>query len=223
MMEGLFVFAPNNLMRLLEGLGITLYIAIISILIALIGGGVMGLIMAFGAWWARLICRFYLECIRIIPILAWLFIVYFGLSSFLGIHMSGQVASIVVFSLWGIAEMGDLVRGALSSVSTHQIQSAKALGLNGLFIAIFIIFPQAIPRLLPASINLFTRIIKTTSLVALIGVVDLLKVGQQIIELNILSIPQASFWVYGVIFIIYFLLCYPLSVLSAKLELKYHD
>lgn len=220
-MEGFFIFEIDTIKRLLEGIFITLYISVISILFSIFCGLAMGFTMAFGSSWIRFICRFYLESIRIIPILAWLFIVYFGFSTFSGLHINGQIASIIVFSLWGTAEMGDLTRGALTSIPKHQSQSAKALGLNDLLIAVFVIFPQAIVRLLPASINLFTRIIKTTSLVALIGVVDLLKVGQQIIEVNILRIPDASFWVYGTIFAIYFFLCYPLSVLSAKLELKY--
>ncbi|PAF44036.1 amino acid ABC transporter permease [Helicobacter sp. 11S02596-1] len=221
-MEGGFIFELANLKRLFAGVSITLYISVVSIFFSIFGGLLMGLAMAFGPAWVGFICRFYLESIRIIPILAWLFIVYFGFSTLFSLHIRGEIASIIVFSLWGVAEMGDLTRGALTSIPKHQHQSAKALGLNDFLIAVFVIFPQAIARLLPASINLFTRIIKTTSLVALIGVIDLLKVGQQIIEVNILKVPDASFWVYGAIFAIYFFLCYPLSVLSAKLESKYH-
>ncbi|MDO7253112.1 amino acid ABC transporter permease [Helicobacter sp. faydin-H76] len=220
MMNMMFLFEPNTILRFAHGIFITLYVSIISIIIAILGGIVMGIIMASKSTLATFLCRLYLESIRIIPILAWLFIVYFGLSTLSGVHINALTASILVFGLWGIAEMGDLTRGALTSIALHQTQSAKAIGLNRIQIAVFVIFPQAFLRLLPSSINLFTRMIKTTSLLALIGVIDLLKVGQQIIEANILKIPDASFWVYGAIFIIYFFLCYPLSILSKKLEAK---
>jgi polar amino acid transport system permease protein len=65
--------------------------------------------------------------------------------------------------------------------------------------------------------------IKTTSLVVLIGVVEVLKVGQQIIEVSILKNPTASFWVYGCIFFLYFIICYPVSLFSKKLETKWQQ
>ncbi|PAF53611.1 amino acid ABC transporter permease [Helicobacter sp. 13S00482-2] len=216
----MFLFEPTTILRFSHGIFITLYVSVISIIIAILGGTLMGIMMTSKSILINFLCRFYLESIRIIPILAWLFIVYFGFSTFFGIHINALMASILVFGLWGIAEMGDLTRGALTSIASVQTQSAKAIGLNKIQIAIFVIFPQAFLRLLPSSINLFTRMIKTTSLLALIGVIDLLKVGQQIIEANILKIPDASFWVYGAIFAIYFFLCYPLSILSKKLEAK---
>ena len=63
--------------------------------------------------------------------------------------------------------------------------------------------------------------IKTTSLVVLIGVVEVVKIGQQIIETSILKAPTASFWVYGFIFFLYFIICYPLSKISKILEQKW--
>ena len=69
-------------------------------------------------------------------------------------------------------------------------------------------------RVLPGVVNLLTRMIKTTALAALIGVVDVVKVAQQVIELH----PWASYWIYGILFMLYFLLCYPLSLLAARLE-----
>ena len=106
----------------------------------------------------RGVCRLYLESMRIIPILAWLFIIYFGLSNI--INLSGVEACILAFSLWGVAEMGDLVRGAITSLPKHQEQSARALGLKEWQVQVFIIFPQSFKRLLPNLVNLFTRMIK---------------------------------------------------------------
>ncbi len=211
----------DNLKRLLEGFETTLLIALSSAVISIIVGILLGSLMAFGSKIVVLACRVYLESIRIIPLLAWLFIVYFGLASWFDLHISAVLASVIVFSLWGGAEMMDLTRGVLTSVSKHQVESALALGLDSKKVIFNIIFPQSFLSLLPSSLNLFTRMIKTTALVSLIGAIDLLKVGQQIIELNLLRMPNASFVVYGVILMFYFSLCYSLSLYSSHLEKKF--
>jgi len=197
-------------------------IAFISIIIGSILGMVLGVIWTSRLKCINLICRIYLEAFRIIPILVWLFIMYFGAATTLNINLSGEAASVIVFSLWGTAEMGDIVRGALKSLPTHQVESGKALGLSFWQLYRYVLIPQAVRRMLPGAINLATRMVKTTSLVVLIGVIDVVKVGQQIIERSRLEVPTASFWVYGFIFILYFIICYPLSVLSKKLENKWN-
>ena len=73
--------------------------------------------------------RVYLEFVRIMPQMVLLFIVYFGTTRAFGWNMSGETASVIVFVIWGAAEMGDLVRGALTSIPRHQSESAAALGL----------------------------------------------------------------------------------------------
>jgi polar amino acid transport system permease protein len=82
--------------------------------------------------------------------------------------MEAELAAIIVFVFWGTAEMGDLVRSALISIPKHQYESAKALGLSRAQTYRYIILPQTLRRLLPLSINLITRMIKTTSLVMMI-------------------------------------------------------
>ena len=167
----------------------------------------------------RGVCRLYLEFVRIVPILALLYVFYFGLPQALDININNLLVGILVFSLWGSAEMADLVRGAFSSISTHQRESALSLGLGWIQTQVFVILPQATARLLPGSINLFTRIIKTTSLLLFIGVGDVFFVARQIIEANH-AIPSAPFVIYGLLLVLYFALCYPLSYLAKRLESK---
>ena len=81
-----------------------------------------------------------------------------------------------------------------------------------------VILPQTLRRLAPSAVNLITRMVKTTSLVVLIGVVEVLKVGQQIIDANRFNYPTASLWIYGLIFALYFLICWPISLLSRHME-----
>ena len=114
--------------------------------------------------------------------------------------------------------MGDLVRGAIISIPKHQYESGEALGLSKRQIFIYIIIPQTIKRLVPLSINLITRMIKTTSLVLMIGVVEVIKVAQQIIEANRTSSPNAAFGVYLAVFLMYFIACTPISMLARYLE-----
>ncbi len=212
-----------NLQRLLGGLLITARIAFLAIFIGSLLGIALGLISTAKSRIIRLLCRLYLECFRIIPILVWLFIVYFGVPGLFNVHLEGELVAVLVFSLWGAAEMSDIVRGALESLPKHQMESGKALGLSFWGLYRYVLIPQAIRRLLPGAMNLATRMIKTTSLVVLIGVIDVVKVGQQIIERSLLKEPTASFWVYGLIFVLYFIICYPLSKLSKKLETKWES
>ena len=217
------LFEGKNFIRLLQGLGVTLEISLISVMISVVLGLVMGMFMRVKTKVVRLICRLYLNTVRIVPQLVLLFLAYFGLSKSFGINLSGEVASILVFSFWGIAEMGDLVRGALDSIPKHQYETALAIGLNQRQIYQYIIIPQTIRRLLPQTINLVTRIIKTTSLTVLIGVVEVVKVGQQIIKASRLTVPTAALWIYGVIFLLYFLICYPISLAATKLEKHWEE
>lgn len=215
------LFTSQNIGRLLEGLLVTVRIALIAILISACTGIAFGLLMTMKSKLIRVLCRLYLEAFRIIPVLVWLFIGYFGITSAFNIHLEGEFIVIIVFIFWGTAEMGDIVRGALESLPRHQSDSGKALGLSFRQLYRYVLIPQAVRRMLPATINLATRMVKTTSLAVLIGVVEILKIGQQIIENARFTVPTASFWIYGLIFILYFIMCYPLSRLAKKLEAKW--
>ena len=183
-------------------------------LLSLAGGVLLGVLMTLPNRFLRFICRAYLEFIRFMPVLVLLYICYFGFAAWFGWHWQAYSVCILVFSLWGVAEMGDLVRGALVSIDPHQRETALAVGLSPAQVFRYVLLPQSVRRVLPGVVNLLTRMIKTTALAALIGVVDVVKVAQQVIELH----PWASYWIYGILFMLYFLLCYPLSLLAARLE-----
>ncbi|WP_418184724.1 amino acid ABC transporter permease [Aliarcobacter vitoriensis] len=216
------IFQGNNLLRILEGTLNTMYIAFISIFLSLIFGVIFGIIYTSKNKIIRFFCRFYLEIFRIIPILVLLFLFYFVVPSLFDIDISGEFVAIYVFVLWGIAEIGDITRGAMESIPKHNSDVALALGFNKVQLYIFVLIPLSFKRVLPGVINLTTRMIKTTSLVIMIGVVDVVKVGQQIIESNILKVPDAAFWIYGFIFVIYFIICYPLSKVAKILENRWN-
>ena len=211
----------QNFMRMLAGLGVALKISLISVVISIPLGIVLGVLMTWKNPITKAILRIYLEIVRIMPQMVLLFLVFFGTTRAFGWDLSGENASIIVFTFWGAAEMSDLVRGALISIPKHQYESSEALGLNKVQTYWYIIIPQALRRLIPLSINLITRMIKTTSLILMIGVVEVLKVSQQIIEANRMSSPNAAFGIYLVVFLLYFFACWPISMLAKYLEKRW--
>ena len=217
------LFERNNPERLLGGLWITAKIAFVSVFFACILGTILGVIMTSRRIWVAGICRLYLEIVRLIPLLVLLFITYFGIAKWFNTHLDGVFVCILVFVFWGTAEMGDLVRGALTSIEKHQVESAYALGLTEIQTFIYILLPQSLKRVTPSAINLFTRMVKTSSLAMLIGVLEVIKVGQQIIETSLFKDPSAALWIYGIIFGLYFIICYPLSLFSRHLEARWDN
>lgn len=208
----------KNLARILGGLDAALKISMISVAISIPLGIILGILMTWKNPICRAILRCYLEFVRIMPQMVLLFLVYFGTTRAFGWDLSGELASMIVFTVWGTAEMSDLVRGALISIPIHQYESAEALGLTGMQSYRYIILPQVVRRLIPLSINLITRMIKTTSLILMIGVVEVLKVAQQIIEANRMGSPNAAFGIYLMVLFLYFIACWPISLLAKYLE-----
>lgn len=211
----------KNMQRLLMGLLVAVKISLVSVAISIPLGILLGMLMRSKNKVIHVITQIYLEIIRIMPQLVLLFLVYFGTTRAFGWDLPGETASIIVFVLWGTAEMGDLVRGALDGIPKHQYESAEALGMKKSQIMWYVILPQAVRRLLPVSINLITRMVKTTSLILMIGVVEVLKVAQQIIEANRMNSPNAAFGIYLVVFLLYFIVCWPLSVAAKHMERKW--
>ncbi len=216
------LFKGTNALRLLQGLWIAVQISGIAIALSLVLGTLFGVFMMWKNPVARFISRLYLEVVRIMPQLALLYIVFFGATRVLGVNLSAEFSAIIVFTFWGTGEMGDLVRGALASTPRHQYESAEALGLTRAQVYGYVIIPQAVRRLVPAAINLITRMVKTTSILLMIGIIEMMKVGQQIIEANRMTSPNAVFGIYGTIMLLYFIVCWPISLLAGYLQKKWN-
>ena len=214
------LFKGINFQRLMGGLWVTLRLALITIGLSCLFGLLFGLLMLSKKREVKVFGRIWLEIVRFMPQLVLLYIVYFGFARLFGWDLDGETSAVIVFTFWGTAEMGDLIRGALTSIPLHQTESAAALGLTKGQVYLYVLIPQTLRRLLPQAINLSTRIIKTTALVKMINVTEVLKVGQQIIG-QFYRQPDAAFWVYFVIFLLYFLVCWPFSLLAKQLEKRW--
>ena len=212
---------PGVMPRLLQGLWVTVWIAAVSVIASVPGGLLVGWLMTLKSRVVRVLMRIDLDFIRIMPQLALLFLAYYGFARWFDWKLDATGACVLVFIGWGGAELGDLVRGALQSIPEIQSESAYVLGLSNWQSFVHVILPQALRRLLPASVNLATRIVKTTSLAVLLGVVEVIKVGQQIIDANRFQYPTGTLWIYGVIFFMYFIVCWPLSIVARRLEKRW--
>lgn len=209
----LWVSAP----QLAIGIGRTLGISLLAILFSSLGGMLYGVLRNLGVRWIDASLIVYLELFRAIPVLVWLYLFFFGMPIFLGWSISGFGCAVLVLSLWGACEVGEVVRGALRSLPRGQREAGLAIGLNLPQLYVKVLVPQALRRMTPPLINVFTRLIKTSSLAVLIGVVDVIKIGQQIIERT-----YESVLIYGFLFAFFFLACYPLSAASRVLERRWN-
>jgi polar amino acid transport system permease protein len=211
----------QTFLRLLEGLLVTLKISALAVSMSLVLGFLVGLLMLSSKRWLQLSTRLYLESIRIVPVLTLLFLLYYLLSRTFHVNLSSMTVVLLAFTLWGTAETADLVRGAFASIPKHQKESGLAIGLTELQVDALIIAPQAIRRLLPGVVNLVTRMIKTTPLVFFIGIQELITISQQVVELAAARQNRlAAFWVYGLVFLIYLAVCWPITKLSRVLEAR---
>ncbi|KRK37161.1 amino acid ABC transporter permease [Loigolactobacillus bifermentans] len=214
------LFEGRNFTRLLGGLWISAKIAVIAIILGILLGIIFGALRTLHNPVLRFVLRIYLEFFRIVPTVVLLFLFYYILPKNFNMNLGAETVAILVFTLWVAAEMSDIVRGGLISVPPHQVEAGEAIGLNRLQLYYYVLLPQSIKLMIPATINLTSRVIKTTSLLLLISVMDVINIGQQIIEANSQHYQNGAFWVYGFIFILYFILCYPLSLWARHIERK---
>jgi polar amino acid transport system permease protein len=214
------LFEGNNFSRLMGGLWVSVKVSAVALLIGVPAGIILGALRTVPNRIVAWVLKLYLEFFRIVPTLVLLFLAYYILPRELGFRVGGETVAIVTFALWIAAEMSDIVRGALISVPVSQVEGARALGLGRIQQLRYVQIPQSVNLMVPATINLATRVIKTTSLLLLISVVDVVNVGQQIMESNRQQHPDAAFWVYSFIFVLYFLACYPLAAAANRLEAR---
>lgn len=111
------------MLRLWGGLWVTLRLSLISIALSLVIGVFVGALMLVKNPVVKVICRVYIEIVRIMPQLVWLFIIFFGITKLTKINLSGDTAAVIMLTIWGASEVGDLVRSAFQSIPSHQFES----------------------------------------------------------------------------------------------------
>lgn len=205
-------FGPNELMFLIMATRWTILLA----LIAFAGGGVIGLVVAALRvaplpplrWLAAGYIQFFMGT----PILIQLFMAYYG-SSLLGFRPDPWAAAAVTFSLNGGAFFGEIFRGSIDAVPKGQWEASTALGFRFLPTLRLVILPQAVRLMLPPTVGFMVQIVKTTSVASLIGLTELARAATQI---NTVTFQPVL--VFGTVSLIYFMLCWPLSLYAGYLE-----
>ncbi len=209
------------MMRELSGLDLAYLIlamrwTVLLTLLALVGGSTIGLLVAAAGASRqaplRHLARAYVGVVQGIPLLAWLFIFYFGLA-ILGYNLPPWVAATVGYSVYAGAFLGEIWRGALVSIPKTQWEAALSIGLSYAEQLRYVIIPQAVRVAIPPTVGFIVQLIKNTSLAAVIGFVELTREGQ----LTTAATFQ-PFAVYLIVATLYFCLCYPLTRYSRQLE-----
>ena len=196
-----------------KAIGITLEIGICSFILALIIAIVVGsLRIRVKNKFLKIILSIYVEFFRGTPLLVQLFVVYYGLPSF-GININPIFASIMTMGLNSGAYLSEVVRGAILSVDPGQYEAAFILGYNQVQIMLHIVLPQAIRVAVPSFMNGFSSIVKETSLVSVLPVIELTKLGNQIYAKT-----YHPFEIYISLAVIYFILTYSVTFLSKWIE-----
>jgi len=149
------------------------------------------------------------------PLLMQIFLSYFGLR-YLGLDIAPLFAAALALSLHAGAFLGEIWRGCINAVPPGQREAGWALGLGRLSIMTRIVLPQAAKIAVAPTVGFLIQLIKGTSLASVIGFVELMRAGQ-----IINNVTYSPFKVYGLIAILYFILCWPLSVWAAKIEVNF--
>ena len=206
----------ESLPSLFDGLVVTLLLTALSVLL----GTVLGIILATGRSYASqpiaYLILIYEKVLRGIPLLVLLFLIYFGLPQ-IGINIDAFTAAIIGLGLRSSAYQAQIYRGAINSIPEGQIHAAFSLGMNKLKAIRHVIVPQMLRLSIPGWSNEFTILLKDTSIVFGIGVIDLMRQGRYIQVRD----PDSVLIVYLFIALIYFVLVFTANKTLRYIEKKY--
>ena len=191
---------------------------IVLSLVSFIGGGVIGLMILFmrisRRRWLRGAARYYIELFQGTPLLMQLFIAFFGLGLF-GIDVPAWLAAGLALVLWTASFLAEIWRGCVEAIAKGQWEASSSLGMGRLQQMRYVILPQAMRIAVPPTVGFSVQVVKGTSLTSIIGFVELSKAGTVVTNATF-----QPFIVYGLVALIYFCLCWPLSKSSQILERK---
>ncbi|BAY34322.1 polar amino acid ABC transporter inner membrane subunit [Nostoc carneum NIES-2107] len=217
------IFASFNVIlqalpTLLQGVLVTLELTILSVVLGLVGGSLIGIVRLSRIKPVRWLARAYVDFFRGTPLLVQIFMIYFGIPALtqeLGITFSFDrlVAGVVALTLNSAAYIAEIVRAGIQSIEPGQAEAAQSLGLSAVQTMRYVIFPQALRRMIPPLGNEFISLLKDTSLVTVIGFEELFRKGQLIVANN-----YRAFEIYTAVAIVYLCLTLLSSQAFSRLE-----
>jgi polar amino acid transport system permease protein len=200
---------------ILRGLLITLEVSLLAVLSGTAIGIGGGLSLVYGALPLRWLARIYVDTIRGIPLLVLIFAIFYGLPV-LGLPVSAITAGVLALSVFCGAHVSEVIRSGVESLPKGQTDAAKAIGLTFAQRLRWVIFPQAIRVIVPLWVNTAVELVKASSLVSLVSVVDLMLAIQQIVGRT-----RETLLLYAVAALLYFAINYIISTIGLRLEKRF--
>jgi len=212
----MYAFYFNELIHslpfFLKGLWMTVAITGLSLIGGLILGFIWGIIRAGKGKMLRWLIGAWVDVIRGTPVLVQIFIVFFILPE-AGIQLEAFAAAVITLTNMAACFICEIVAGGIMAVPKGQKEAATAAGLSAYQQLRYIVLPQAMRTILPPLVGQLVLLVKDSSIVSVIGVVDITRVGWFTVQ----RIPEGVM-VFGLVGILYFVICYPLIHLSSNLE-----
>lgn len=197
---------------LLKGAWQTVQMSLATIVLGTLLGLALGLIAVSRSAVLRALVDSYVFLMRGVPILVLMFITYYAFPA-VGYRISSMAAVTVALILYAGAFYADVVRGALRALPRGQTEAAMGLGLPNRWILFEILLPQAVKPSLPPWLNTSIVMVKSTSYASIVGAWELTYASKEVVERTL-----ATFEVFTAVMLFYFAICYPLSMLSRRLE-----
>ena len=204
-----------NLPYLMKGTVQTLWLAVVGVGLGTLLGMALGVTSAMVGGGVPALIGTYVFIIRGIPVLVWMFLAYYMLPQ-LGLVVGDVTAVIGALVLYTGAFVTEIARGAVMAVPRHQTGAAKALGMRKFTMLRLVILPQAVTLSIPPLLNNSVMMIKATSYVSVVGVWELTSAAREVVERTL-----AAFQIFLGVMLIYFLICYPLTLAARYLEKRY--
>jgi polar amino acid transport system permease protein len=198
----------------MKGLWMTVIVSGLGLFFATSFGFLLGIMRSARTKWLTWPIGFYVAFVRGTPFVVQIFIIFFILPEW-GIQLDALPAAILALSTMGTAFICEIVAGGIKAVSAGQWEASQSTGLNFYQQMRYVIMPQAMQTILPPLVGQYVLLIKDSSVVSVIGVVELTRVGW----LTVVRIPE-GLMVFSLVGLLYFVISYPLILLSNKLESK---
>ncbi|MGE5583561.1 MAG: amino acid ABC transporter permease [Bacillota bacterium] len=213
----MYSFNLYDVAFLLKGFLVTILLCLGTMALSLPGAVLVGLFRSIRSKnpviaGIKLVLDFFISAVRGTPLMLLLMFLFFGLP-FMNINMSPLAAALVGLAVYSIAYIAEIIRTGIESIAQDQWDGAATLGFNYLQTMRVIILPQAVRIMLPPAVGFFIGLIKDSSLTAVIGFVELARVGRVIVEKT-----HQSLLVFSIVALLYFIICYPLSMMTQRME-----
>lgn len=204
----------NDLLLMIKGLRYTVEIALISISLGLVLAIIVGISRSSKIVILNTIFRIYVEIFRGIPVLLQIFLFYYGLRLF-NIRFPALFSASIAFIFNIGANVGETLKGVIDSIPKSQWEASSSLGLSQIQQLRYVILPQVVKTAIPPTMGIFVGLIKDTSLASIVGFIELTRAASRV-----MAMTMNPYTTFPIVAAMYFLICFPLTYYSRKLEHK---